>query len=408
MRRLLPLLLTLIAAPAVAQAPEWRGVDAATGRLTAVEDLQALAADFPDSAAVQLRLLNALADSGDTEGAGRAAVQLATRGYAFGPESQEVIAGWLDMDFAELFKSSTEANRRPVENSRVIATIPAEALLVESVARDPETGWLYATTVVSRALWVKRGDTPWEQLEIEGAGSLSGIAWDVVSGLLWVASGNFAQTPGDKAFSALLGFDPVTGRVERRLHANGMGSLGDVAVGKDGTLYVSDPEQGIIHYAKPGATGLRALVGPGVFRSPQGMAAIPYSDLLIVSDYAYGLALLDTEDGRVRRIVNESPAFLDGIDALQLDGRSLVAVQNGHRPMRILRLDMARDWLSVDRIKVYESAHSGWTEPVGGVIDKDDFLYVATGQWERFGPGGTVAEGANPAPTEIRSLPLGE
>ncbi len=408
MRRLLPLLLFAAAAPAIAQNSDWRPVGAATGQLASVEELQALAADFPDSASVQLRLLNALADAGDTERAGRMAVQLAARGYAFSPESETVIAGLLDPDFAELFGTATEANRHPVERSRVIGTVPAEALLVEGIARDPRTGWLYATTVVSRALWVKRGETPWEAIELEGAGSLSGIAWDVASGLLWIASGSFEQTPGDKAQSAVLGFDPKTGTIERRLYANGSAALGDVAVGIDGTVYVSDPEQGIIHYAPPRATALRALVGPGVFRSPQGMVAIPYTDLLIVSDYRYGLAALDTENGRVRRIAGGGGYFLDGIDALQLDGKSLLAVQNGHNPKRILRIDMNRDWLGIARIAVLESGHSGWTEPVGGTIDKDDFLYVGTGQWDRFGEGGAVLEGANPQPTEIRSLPLGE
>lgn len=408
MRRLLPLLLLAAAGPALAQTTDWRPVNAATGQLSSVEELRALAADFPDSASVQLRLVNALANAGDTEGAGRLALQLAARGYAFGSESEDVIAGLLDLDLAELFRSSTQANRRPIEASRVLATLPADALLVEGVARDPETGWLYATTVVSRALWVKRGDTPWDKIDLEGAGSLSGIAFDVTTGLLWIASGNFEQTPGEKANSALLGFDPESGTIERRLFANGMTALGDVAVGIDGTIYVSDPEQGIIHYAAPRATGLRALVGPGVFRSPQGMVAVPYTDLLIVSDYRYGLAVLDTEDGRVRRITGGGGYLLDGIDALQLDGRSLLAVQNGHSPKRILRIDMNRDWLGIARIAVLESGHSGWTEPVGGTIDDDEFLYVGTGQWDRFGAGGAVLEGANPEPTQIRRLPLGE
>jgi len=408
MRRLLPLLLFVAAAPAFGQGTEWRGVNAATGQLSSVEELQALAEDFPDSASVQLRLVNALANAGDTESAGRVALALAARGYAFGKESEEVIARLLDPDFAELFRSSTEANRRQVEASRVLATLPPEALLVESVARDPKTGWLYATTVVSRQLWVKRGDTEWEGLELEGAGSLSGIAWDAASGLFWIASGNFEQTPGDKVFAALLGFDPKTGTIERRLFANGMGALGDVAVGVDGTVYVSDPVQGIIHYAPPRATGLRALVDPGVFRSPQGMVAVPNTSLVIVSDYRYGLAVLDSEDGRVRRITGGGGHFLDGIDALQLDGKSLLAVQNGHNPMRILRIDMNRDWLGIARIAVLESGHSSWTEPVGGTLDKDDFLYVGTGQWERFGEGGAVREGTNPEPTQIRRLPLGE
>ncbi len=230
--------------------------------------------------------------------------------------------------------------------------------------------------------------------------------WDPAAKLFWIASGDFDVTPGDKVYSALLGFDPVQGIVVRKLYANGMVALGDVAVGDDGTVYVSDPVEGIIHYAAPGDEGLHPLVGPGVFRSPQGMVAVPGKKLLIVSDYRYGLALLDTASGKVSRIVSAKPAMLDGIDGLARDGHSLIAVQNGTRPKRIVQLEMSGDWLTVEKLTVLESAHSAWTEPVGGSVSGGQFLYLGTGQWDRFAEGGTPAEGTAPGPTEVRALKL--
>lgn len=397
-----------LASPAFAEAPAWRGVDAATGQLAAVEELEQLAADFPDSASVRLRLINALMNAGADEAAAKQALELALRGYAFGESSEGVIAEALDLDQATWFQAATRINRAPVEKSALLTTVPAEAQLVESVARDPRTGDLYATTVVSRALYVKRGDAEWQRLELEDAGSLSGLAYDPKSKLFWIASGSFDETPGDKAYSALLGFDPATGKVVRRRRANGMVALGDIAVGDDGTVYVADSIEGIVHYAPPAEEGLRALIGQGVFRSPQGMVAVPQRNLLIVSDYRYGLAAVDTRTGKVSRIVSAKPALLDGIDGLWRAGKSLIAVQNGSSPMRIVRLDMADDWLSVRQVKVLEQAHSGWTEPVGGAIAGNELLYVATGQWGTFGPGGSVREGKTPVPTEIRTLPIGD
>lgn len=397
-----------LSVPAFAEAPAWRGVDAATGQLTAVEDLQQLALDFPDSSIVRLRLLNALADAGDTEGAGRQALELAKRGYVFQPDSERQISGWLDPDFQLWFHNFEEANRKQVEASSLLATVPPEARLVEGVARDPKTGDLYATTVVSRALFVKRGEAAWEQLPLEETGSLSGIAYDPKLKRFWIASGNFDQTPGEKVYSAVLGFDPVQGKIVGVLYANGMTTLGDVAVGDGSAVYVSDPVDGIIHYAVPGDQGLHALVGPGVFRSPQGMVAVPGKKLLIVSDYRYGLAAFDVEAGKAFRIASAKPALLDGIDGLVRYGKSLIAVQNGTSPKRILKLDMADDWLSIKKVTVLESNHSGWTEPVGGSVDGDRLLYVATGQWDRFGEGGALVDGAQSLPTEIRALPLGK
>lgn len=403
------LALTLGSASVVrAEAPGWRGTDAATGQLASVEDLTRLAADFPDSASVRLRLLNALLNAGNEEAAGKEALELAVRRYAFSAGAQPVIVNVLDPDYAAWFEAATARNRTPLEKSTLLATVPADALLVESVARDPKTGDLYATTIVSRALFMKRGAADWQRLDLDGAGSLSGMAYDSKAKLLWVASGNFEQIPGDKVYAALLGFDPATGQVVRRLYANGMVALGDVAVGDDGTVYVADPIEGVIHYARPGDDGLRALVGAGVFRSPQGMVAVPGGKLLIVSDYRYGLAAVDTQSGKVSRFASARPAMLDGIDGLWRNGRNLVAVQNGTSPMRIVRLEMSGDWLTVQQVTVLEQAHSARTEPVGGAVWYGELVYVATGQWDRFGEGGALDEGNAPGPTGIRVLAVGK
>lgn len=387
---------------------EWRPVDAQTGTLTEVEDLAQLAVAFPDSASVRLRLINALMNAGAAQDAALGALELAVRGYAFSEAAEAVLDESLDLDQATWFRRATEINRTQLEKSALLATLPAEAQLVESVARDPATGDLYATTVVSRALYVKRGAAEWQRLELEGAGSLSGIAYDAKAKLLWIASGNFDETPGEKVHAALLGFDPATGQVVRRLFANGMVALGDVAVGDDGTVYAADPVEGVIHYARPGEEGLRALIGPGVFRSQQGMVAVPGGKLLIVSDYRYGLATVEIATGRIIRIGSARAAILDGIDGVWRVGKSLVAVQNGFSPMRIVRLEMADDWRTVVRLTVLEQAHSAWTEPVGGAVSNGELVYVATGQWDRFGPGGALREGKSAAPTEIRLLPIGD
>ncbi|MBO9499632.1 MAG: hypothetical protein J7496_15010 [Novosphingobium sp.] len=397
----------LLAAPALAGAPDWRGADAETGQLTAVGDLTQLARDYPDSSTVRLRLLNALADAGNTDAAGMAAIELARRGYAFSPQSEGTIAGWLDIDYAQWFASAMQVNRHQIAPSSLLTTVPAEAQLVEGLARDPKSGDLYATTIVSRALFVKRGEADWQRLELAGAGSLAGVAWDAKKKLLWVASGDYDQTPGEKVSAALIGFDPAAGQVARRLEAGGMVPLGDVAVGDDGTVYAADPVHGVIYAAGPTDQALRQLAAPGSFRSPQGLVPAP-GNRLIVSDYRYGLAVYDMGSGRVTRLSAAKPAMLDGIDGLWRRGHSLIAVQNGTSPKRILRLELADDWLSIKSVTVLESDAPGWTEPLGGTLDGDRLLYVGTGRWDRFGDGGALADGADPGTTDIRALPLGK
>jgi hypothetical protein len=399
-----------VAVPARAQyepAPVWQAVDAGTGRLTGVTDLQALLVMFPDSASVRRRLLNAYLEAERSADALAEAVELVRRGYAFSPAAQEMLVtlGPTEEQRSVLGLQSTHAES--TEASTLLATVPAEIHLVESVWRDPRSGDLFVASVVSRALHVRRGEGAWTPIELEGAGSLTGMGFDPRSGLLWLGSGVFDQTPDPAtAFRGVIAIDPATGHEKRRIAAPEGGSPSDLAIDGNGTVYVSDPISGAIYRARIGEATLDTFVPPGTFRSPQGIVALPGSSHIVVSDYVYGLALVDVGTGSIHRIAAGTPVLLDGIDGLWLEGDRLVAVQNGAQPVRIVELTLSADWTRVVAAAVREKAHPGWTEPVGGNISNGELIYVATGQWERFGDGGALAGERAPAQTEIRALQL--
>jgi hypothetical protein len=305
--------------------------------------------------------------------------------------------GWL---------GTNEANGGAIENSRLLATVPAEARLVESVWRDPETGDLFVTTVVSRALFVSRSGA-WAMLPIEGAGSLTGLAYDQANGLLWIASGVVEQTPEPAiAFSGLIAIDPRTGAEKRRVAGIESSNPSDIAVDGVGRVYASDPIAGAVFVARPGATMLETLVAPGPLRTPLGIAVLPGGGRIIDSDYRYGLALVDTSTGEVGRMATDTIVLLDGIDGLWLHRDRLIGVQNGSRPMRIVELHLEKNGTGIGGVVHLEAAHPAWTEPLGGSISNGELVYVANGQWDRFGLAGAPVDGRPPVPTEIRALDL--
>jgi len=401
----LALALAPVAVPVRAEAPAWTPVDAATGRLSSVAELEALATQFPDSGSVRLRLLNAYLEAEQPTEALREAVELVWRGHVFSARAQEML---MSLEPTELQRGTLDLQvvlATPLERSRVLATVPADVHLVESVWRDPRSGDLFVTSVVSRSLHVRRGEGGWQRIPIDGAGSLSGMAFDAAAGLLWISSGVFDQTPNPAtAFRGVIAIDPATGEEKRRLAAPEGGSPSDLAVAADGTLYASDPFSGAIYVGR--TSGLGILVAPGQLRSPQGIVALPGSSRIVVSDYAYGLALIDAGTGAVRRLATETPLRLDGIDGLWLHGDALVGVHNGSRPMAIVELLLSPDHTRVVAGFNRERAHSEWTEPVGGSLFADELVYVATGQWDRFTDGGAPSAERPPVPTEIRVLEL--
>jgi hypothetical protein len=223
-----------------------------------------------------------------------------------------------------------------------------------------------------------------------------------------VASANLGmgQSAPD-AFHGLIAIDLDSLAARRHLAAPPGVNPSDIAIGRAGRLYASDPLKGGVYSAGSDGFALTELAPPGTFRSPQGLAESADGGLLYVSDYRYGLAAISLRTASVVRITapEKLPISLDGIDGLWRVGNSLIAIQNGTSPMRIVRLELGRKPTSVVRAQVLEQAHPAWTEPTSGGIDGQSLSYVATGQWDRFEQGEPVA-GKPPLPTQVRILPL--
>ena len=392
----------LVGIPANA-ADEWRKIDPAAIRTADPPQLEQLAHDFPYSSAVHLALLNAYLEADRKADAWREIEFLASRGYSFSAAGQTALLALYDGDARAKLAGLFVADRGALEASALLATVPAEALLVEGMAYDAKTGRLFASTIVSRELYVRGADGAWTTVAMTDAGSLASMALDERRRTLWVATGTYDETPAPKrGVEGVFGIDLETGDVFRKTAPEGA-TPSDIALAPDGGLYASDPLSGAIYYAPADLWQMRSIVEPGTFRSPQGL--VPWGGGVIVSDYGYGLAFVD-ETGKAWRIDSVVPLLLDGIDGMWRYGDKIVAIQNGARPARIIELSMSPDGSRVTAMRELERAHAGWTEPTGGAIVGDNLIYVATGQWAAFGPAGALREGMSPRPTDLRTLPL--
>jgi sugar lactone lactonase YvrE len=365
----------------------------------------ALSERFPESATMLRRAIAAAIPLASEAQLRVALERLAAMGYALSPAGLQAVAERLPAEGAAL-TARFEANRTPAGASALAIEIPADRHLIEGLAWDAPRRRLFAASVAGRELLVHdaRG---WRAVPGVEAGSLFGLAVDAPRNLLWLTSGAVAQTPSpETAFRGLIALDLRTLRVVRRIPAPAGGSPGDLAVAPDGTIYASDPQSGAVYRARPGAAALESLVPAGAMRSPQGLALSPDGSRLYVADYAYGLAVVDLASGRIARVAAQGPAMLDGIDGLVADGATLIAIQNGVSPSRIVRLHLTPDGNAVARVELLERANPAWGEPTLGAIVNGGLLYVADAQWERHGPGGAMTGEGPVRPTAIRILGL--
>lgn len=407
MRALAAALALLLAAPLGAEEPPaWRAVDAATGRIADVAGLEQLARDFPDSVSVRLRLFNVQLEAGEGEGALASLRWLAATGHVFGAGARAQIPQLIGVAHAEAARALMIPAPEVLAASTVHDEIPASAGLIESVFVRPDGEPGFATSVSRRSLFVRFSQRDWREIAVPRSWALSGVASPSDGESAWVASANIDGAPEDA--SRFTGLIELPGDVDDFIYrpAPAGVAVSDLAVGPDRTVYASDPIGGGVYRLRPNANELEALLPPGTFRSPQGLAVSADGARLYLSDYRYGLAVVDFSSRAVTRLVSDVPAALDGIDGLWLHDGELIAVQNGTSPMRIIALRLSPDGTRIIGHRILEQAHPDWTEPLGGSIAGDALYYVATGQWDRYDKG-SLRDGVEALPTVIRRLPLG-
>ena len=383
--------------------PAWQPVDAETGKIRDLAGMEALAKAFPDSSSVRLRLLNAQLEAGDGAAMLDTLRWLNARGYVFGEVARGQIPKLIGEEFAATATQLLLPPTQPVERSEVVWTIPAKAGLIESLIVDVENDRMAATSVTTRSLWGVTPQGDWRDVAPAGSDNLSGIVYDRETHEIWVASGNVDQSQDEKVYFS--GLISALHPQERRFAAPSGVTLSDLHYSGDGTIFAADPIKGGLYFLGPERESIETLIAPGLLRSPQGSVTSADGTRLYVSDYRYGIAIVDLASGAISRLASNVPVMLDGIDALFRKGNALIAIQNGVSPMRISQFNLSGDGTRVTGHAVLERAHREWTEPLGGYLGETALYYVGNGQWDKY-VAGQPAEGREPDPVQIRRLPL--
>lgn len=421
-----PLLLVVSAASAAAQADSLAGAarEHYRGALAA-------AREGTPARARDLAVLAARAWSGQPAYAWAAALFSArladTAGTARWLGHLADLGGWRDLRADSAFRAvigappvaraveRLEANRRPLARSAVAFTL-AGGFFAEGIDADPATGAWYVTSV--RHGTVTRVDPRGESHPFAGPPDLEGAAFgvrvDAVRRLLWVTtrvspySGAFV--PGTPERAGVVVLDLATGAVRARatLADSVPHTLGDLVLAPDGSAYLSDSESPTVYRARLSARGrleLERWAASRLFRSLQGLALDPAGGTLYAADYSHGILAIDTRSAAVREVPGAGGFTTVGIDGLSWWAGSLVGIQNGVIPPRVVRLRLDGSGARIAALEVLDRNPVA-TEPTIGTVVGDTLYYVADSHWPFYDEGGRLRPGARPGPTHVLALPL--
>lgn len=329
-----------------------------------------------------------------------------------------------DSEFVSLFKTNEfidlknkfNSNLTPVIKSKHAFSLNEKNLLTEGIAYNPVTERFYISSVHKGKIIEVNSRGVWRDFVKEGEFGLwgnFGLKVDVKRQILWVCSGAVQQTRGIKAAeigkAGLIAYNLRNGKLIKKYLLKNTGEehlFGDLTLSSGGDVFVTDSKAKIIYKLSRGKNKIEEFITSTDFISLQGLALSPDDKFLFVADYSSGLHRINLKTKE--KIVLSCPEDLTvlGIDGLYFYKNSLIAIQNGVSPRRVLKLSLDKNNTGIISWKILESNNPLFDEPTLGVISGSYLFFIANSQWENFNEKGEISFPEKLKKPTILKLPL--
>jgi sugar lactone lactonase YvrE len=333
-------------------------------------------------------------------------------------------AGWKEIA-AEMKQKAA-----PIAQADPVCTLPIADLMPEDLTFDNSSGTFIVSSIQHHTLYrvslPKVSKPPknalpactLEELPLEAQAKrwpTMAVSFDAPRNLVWMTASampDFSGVPKeDEGKAALLALDPHSGKVVHRfnLESTVPAVLGDMSISSDGTVYVSDSLGGRVFRiagTKDRASLDKAkmeMIAEDLF-SPQTPVLAADGKRLFVPEYPLGIAVIDlTGSGRITYLSHPENVAVTGIDGMHLAGDSLIAIQNGIEPERVVRFRLNHSQTQIEAAEVIEQSTPVMGEPTHAIA-ANGFVYVSANVgWDKIDDHGKLKEGASfTAPVLLR------
>jgi sugar lactone lactonase YvrE len=326
-------------------------------------------------------------------------LELQAQGYGYDPSKDERFAPVATTEAWKYIVEALQANRQPFGEGSVAHRLPAEDLLLESLAWDPKRKQLLVGSAREGRVYLIGANgklTPLVKANAEnGLWSVFDLVVDAERGLLWVAStavphykGYQAET--DLGRAGIFKFDLKTGKfLKRFLSPTIVGQsffMSNLALAPDGTVFAADGVNNAVYMVRDDQ--LRRLFHAPVLGSIRGMAVSGDGSTLYFADYERGLFGFDLENEKPFEVAVPKNLALGGVEGLFWWNNALLTVQNGMEPRRVMRLGLAPDGRSITSVIPIEAGKPDLSMPTLGTLAGNELYLIGNSQklkYDRFG-----------------------
>ena len=312
-------------------------------------------------------------------------------------------------EFEALVARIRQANP-PRVRSRPAFIIQESNLGPEGLACDPRTRALFVGSIKRKIVRIDASGTVSDFVPVAkyGLGIVFGLRVDPLRRQLWAVNEDpegFAKMSGGTALNE---FDIDSGNLIARYPgpAKMTGFLNDVVVEpKTGVAYATNTSDGSIWRAVPGTSTLEMFLPPGTVLEANGITISSDRRYLFIAGW-HDITRVEFANRDVRLLENPTRLTDASLDGMYFYKNSLVGIQNGIHPGRVVRFWLDRSLSRVTRSEILETYNPMFDGVTTGAIDGDSFLFFANGQLRKVRPDGSVVPGAELYPITILRLKL--
>jgi len=285
-------------------------------------------------------------------------------GLSFDPSRDEDLKALMTVGTGPKIAALMKERSLPVTNAEVVCTLPQADTMPEDIAylkaADAKSvGSFYVSSIQHRTIYrvslPKAGgrECTMEELPLPPEAKrwpTLAVAADPKRNVLWVTASAMPGFSGfpkkDEGKALLMEIDAKSGKVLRRFDpgAAGPAVLGDMCVTSEGTVYLTDSIGGGVYRLQGDQqTAKLEKIADGLF-SPQTPVLSRDGKRLFVADYTMGIAVIDLPgagtapnlSAKLNYLPHPDNVAVVGLDGLYQNGDSLIGIQNGTEPERIM------------------------------------------------------------------------
>lgn len=293
-------------------------------------------------------------------------------------------------------------NSKPIAKTELVCSLPQADTMPEDIAyikgSNPKSeGSFIVSSIQHHSLYrvtlPKSGGKECDMQELPLPADAKhwptlAVSFDPTRKALWVTASAMPGFSGfpkeDSGKTELLEVDPTSGKVLRRfaLVTNGPAVLGDMSVTADGTVYVTDSIGGGVYRLRGDLeTAKLEKITDGLF-SPQTPVLARDGKRLFIADYSMGVAVITLPAAGAMAKISYLPhpenIAVVALDGLYLDGDSLIGIQNGTDPERIIRLQLNHAQTEITKAEIIEQASDAWATLLTQYWWMAGFMYQPT------------------------------